>query len=573
MKLKNIIVKSGIALFMGASLSSCSDFLEIEPLNDIVLEKFWNEESDVENIVAGCYSALQTQVIVDRMMAWGEFRSDNVVGGTNVQNDTHLQNIFKENLNASNSYTTWGEFYDIINRCNTTIYYAPSVAAKDPNFTQTELKATIAEVSAIRDLCYFYLIRAFRDVPYTTVPYLDDNQKMDNPAVKFNLVLDSLILDLEKVKGDAVVKYPENKDYYQKGRITKDAIHAMLCDMYLWKKDYTNAVKYADLVIKSLTDDYQNLLDRRSGSVSSVDQMLNGYPLISDKPYSGNEYGNAFNTIFDEGNSRESIFELIYMDNNSYIPNNAVSYRFGNTVTFPGFVKPAEFIGSDVKDELYAVYLTKYDTRYYENIQPIGSSDYGINKYVATARLDASQTTYQASYGQRPAEKTCHSNWIVYRLTDVMLMKAEALCELINLDDTTAIGKTQNDSLLKQAYDIVNTINKRSNCATSNQDIKYDSYSSKSLMANLVLDERQRELMFEGKRWFDLVRRSLRDGNTNYLISKVMRKGSDNASVVQSKLAKMDAIFWPYNKDELKVNNSLTQNPAFGSGENSSYSK
>ena len=573
MKLKNIIVKSGIALFMGASLSSCSDFLEIEPLNDIVLEKFWNEESDVENIVAGCYSAMQAQVIVDRMMAWGEFRSDNVVGGTNVQNDTHLQNIFKENLNASNSYTTWGEFYDIINRCNTTIYYAPSVAAKDPNFTQTELKATIAEVSAIRDLCYFYLIRAFRDVPYTTVPYLDDNQKMDNPAVKFNLVLDSLILDLEKVKDDAVVKYPENKNYYQKGRITKDAIHAMLCDMYLWKKDYTNAVKYADLVIKSLTDDYQNLLDRRGGSVSSLDQMLNGYPLISDKPYSGNEYGEAFNTIFDEGNSRESIFELYYGKSDSYIANNAVSYRFGNTVTYPGFVKPADFIGSDVKDELYAVYLTKYDTRYYENIQPIGSSDYGINKYVATARLDASQTTYQARYGQRPAEKTCHSNWIVYRLTDVMLMKAEALCELINLDDTTAIGKTQNDSLLKQAYDIVNTINKRSNCATSNQDIKYDSYSSKSLMANLVLDERQRELMFEGKRWFDLVRRSLRDGNTNYLISKVMRKGSDNASVVQSKLAKMDAIFWPYNKDELKVNNSLTQNPAFGSGENSSYSK
>ena len=87
------------------------------------------------------------------------------------------------------------------------------------------------------------------------------------------------------------------------------------------------------------------------------------------------------------------------------------------------------------------------------------------------------------------------------------------------------------------------------------------------------MDERQRELMFEGKRWFVLVRRSLRDGNTNYLVSQVMRKGSDNASVTQSKLAKMDAIFWPYNKDELKVNDALQQNPAFGSGENSSYSR
>ena len=52
-----------------------------------------------------------------------------------------------------------------------------------------------------------------------------------------------------------------------------------------------------------------------------------------------------------------------------------------------------------------------------------------------------------------------------------------------------------------------------------------------------------------------------------------MRKGSDNASVTQSKLAKMDAIFWPYHKAELKVNPNLTQNPAFGSGENDSYEK
>ena len=28
-------------------LSSCSDFLEIEPLNEIVLENFWNEKADV----------------------------------------------------------------------------------------------------------------------------------------------------------------------------------------------------------------------------------------------------------------------------------------------------------------------------------------------------------------------------------------------------------------------------------------------------------------------------------------------------------------------------------------------
>ena len=51
MKIKNNVLKSGVILMMGATLGSCSDFLELEPLNEIVLERFWNEESDIENIV------------------------------------------------------------------------------------------------------------------------------------------------------------------------------------------------------------------------------------------------------------------------------------------------------------------------------------------------------------------------------------------------------------------------------------------------------------------------------------------------------------------------------------------
>ena len=101
MKIKNNILKLGLLSLTTLTLSGCSDFLELEPLDVIVLEKFWNEEGDVEDIVKGCYSAMQEQVVIDRMMAWGEFRSDNIAGGTNVDNDINLSNIFKENINAS----------------------------------------------------------------------------------------------------------------------------------------------------------------------------------------------------------------------------------------------------------------------------------------------------------------------------------------------------------------------------------------------------------------------------------------------------------------------------------------
>ena len=257
MKIKNNILKLGLLSLTTLTLSGCSDFLELEPLDVIVLEKFWNEEGDVEDIVKGCYSAMQEQVVIDRMMAWGEFRSDNIAGGTNVDNDINLSNIFKENINASNAYTSWGEFYDIINRCNTVLYYAPRVAEKDPYYTESELNATRAEVTAIRELMYFYLIRAFHNVPYTTQPYLDDTQNMDQPALPFNDVLDSLILNLESVKDYAVKKYPVTKTSYQRGRITREAIHAMLSEMYLWKGDYQKAVQYADLVIQNKLDEFE----------------------------------------------------------------------------------------------------------------------------------------------------------------------------------------------------------------------------------------------------------------------------------------------------------------------------
>lgn len=568
MNFKKHIYKIGMVGLLALTMSSCSDFLDLDPLNDIVDKKFWNEKSDVDNIVTGCYSSMQAEGVISRMMCWGEWRSDDVIGGTNVNNNASISNIMKENINASNEYTDWSAFYNIINTCNVILYKAPAVAEKDPSYTESELRATEAEVSALRDLCYFYLIRAFRDVPFTKEPFLDDTQQLAQPALPFNQVLDSLIADLESVQGYAVRKYPETKTYYQTGRITQDAIHAMLCDMYLWKQDYQSAVRYADMVIESKTKDYQNQLDKMT-SISESDQMMDGYPLISDKMSS--LYGEAFNEIFGDGNSRESIFELTFMNDETMLSNKAVSTFYGNATTFPGYVKPADFISNDMDLDNPTVYLDKFDARYFENMQKDGQ-DFGVNKYTSqSAYVTPASTGCSARWGSPYSADYCHGNWIVYRLTDVMLMKAEALVEMINEADTTDYGKAQTDTLLRQAYSIVNVINKRSNCNTAKTDIDYQKYTSKSEMAGLVQDERQRELMFEGKRWFDLVRRSRSDGNTQYLISKVSRKGSDNSSVVQSKLARMDALYWPYNKDELQVNPYLVQNPAFGSGDNNSY--
>lgn len=563
-----------LSLFLAAmGLTACNDFLELESLDKIALSNFWNEESDVENMVAGCYSAMQQQSWMDRAIVWGEARSENLTGGERISDDTNLSNVMMENLNSNNEYSKWINFYEVINRCNIIIHYAPSVAEKDPNYTQSELKATIAEVSALRNLCYFYLVRTFRDVPYTTEPFIEDTQRMDLPATPMAEVLDSLTADLERVVDDAVKYYPDTYPEYQTSRITQDAIHAMLCDMYLWKQEWQKAVIHADAVIQSKLHDYEELENKLNAAGSTqMDKLINGFPLIADGGTLGNFYGNAFYEIFGVGNSTESIFELNYVDDETRLSNTAVSVRYGSSDKGNGTFRPSDLVANDVSDGLFAVFLNRYDVRNYENIYRQTATDFMVAKYASQdAMVKVNEDPYiSANQSLRWPKDHCYANWIIYRLTDVMLMKAEALVMQIAEGESGSLSDEDN-SRLRAAFTLVDAVNRRSYGQSQTQSaLTYTRYRSKTSMLNLIYDERNRELMFEGKRWFDLVRRSLREGNTNYLVTQAVRKYTNNKSAAESRLSRLDAIFWPYHEEELKVNIHLKQNPAFGSGDNSS---
>ena len=142
---------------------------------------------------------------------------------------------------------------------------------------------------------------------------------------------------------------------------------------------------------------------------------------------------------------------------------------------------------------------------------------------------------------------------------------------LIGSDGSETLSEEDN-TRLRQAFILVDAVNRRSYSNSQNESaLSYTRYSTKGAMLNLIYDERNRELMFEGKRWFDLVRRSMLEGNTNYLISMAGRKYTNNKTAAESRLSKIDAIFWPYHEDELKVNKNLKQNPAYGSTDNSVF--
>ena len=272
----------------------------------------------------------------------------------------------KSGYTDKNTYTDWSGFYEVINRCNTVIKYAPGVAEVDPAYTQSELQANIAEMVALRSLSYFYLIRTFRDVPFSREAYTDDDQKMDLPATKFDAVVDSLIDDLESVKNNAVKRYPVTKPLYQTGRVTQDFIHALLCELYLWKKDYQNCIRYADMVIAAKKVIYEeNRLQKTSSTISQtndVEEKYNGYPLVSNSSQV-NYFGDAYDTLFGYDNdnqdelNQEIIFQLIFDDDpqgSSMRQNGAVNTFYGNSQSNIGFVAPSDFIFDDyVNSEIF----------------------------------------------------------------------------------------------------------------------------------------------------------------------------------------------------------------------------
>jgi hypothetical protein len=199
--------------------------------------------------------------------------------------------------------------------------------------------------------------------------------------------------------------------------------------------------------------------------------------------------------------------------------------------------------GNDIYD--------KYDIR---DVESFDLEKTSINKYVCIYIDEKDKPVYPVN---------SYPNWIFYRLTDVMLMEAEALVE-------------RNDTLnndLRKAFNLTNAVYRRSNLAAAEKDsLAFTTYGSQEKMRDFVLLERQRELMFEGKRWFDLVRKARRDGTNGPMLDLAKRK-YNKPDAVKSKWIKPDMLYLPIFENELKVNTLLKQNPEYETEETISTAK
>ena len=576
---KTLLVSACAFITLGTT--SCDDFLTIYPSNEITEEQFWEDRTDLESGIRGCWKQFISQDIMERMIVWGECRSDNFDLMTESWDD--MKDLMNANLLETNGLFNWSAFYKTINFCNKVLQYGPLVVERDKSFTSEDWKPVEAEMKGLRALNYFYLVRTFREIPFEFNPIGSEHDVKEHSGRQFmaEVVLDSIINDVEAVKDNGMRQYTNELD--NKGRFTRESIYTLLADMHLWRAaknaspdsvakygsksqdDYQKVIEYCDAVLDMYMERYDR--DNPMGGGTSSENNENPYHLIRMNANGGTQdvVDDVYDEIFVQKNSRESILELQF-DGSSNKNNVIYGYRDNST---NGLYRTA----SNNTGLLQASAPCQTVTRNIDNTSGLFSQS-DIRRWQSLVYTEAGQRVY--SIGKYTYQSITHdnlednsegtentfistgsfsSNWIIYRLSDVLLMKAEAITRL---DAPTT-------EQLQDAFNCVTMILYRANpsVTTDRDKLSFTNYQEPSQLFDLVMRERRREFFGEGKRWFDLVRMAEHDGTTTNMLTLLLTKYATNTNAVRAKLASMNSLYSPVYENELKVNPNLHQNPAW----------
>jgi hypothetical protein len=381
--MKRKIILSLIILTLSFQFS-CNNWLELIPPQGLIRDEFWKTKEDVESVLMGAYSSFAS--MNDQLFKYGEIRGDMISGDISQSDDE--RKIMESSIYADNAFCNWQNFYRVINSCNEVITNAPVVQGKDKTFTDYILDGYLSEAYFLRSLCYFYLVRIYKDVPLILEPTLTDASEIYLPKTDGDAILTQIKTDLEQARSWATVDGYLTMDE-NKGRATKAAYDALLADIALWTFDYQTCI-----------DHVQNIEASRKYKLMPQADWFNIF-------YPGNSYEGIFEFQFSDAlNQPNKLFGLTNQSANNYVPSDHALEIFDEELSG----EAVRGMGASIK-------------RY-------GEGDYVIWKFIGL-RPDGQTLRYGT------VQNSC--NWIVYRYADVLLMKAEALSQLGRFPEAQAI--------------------------------------------------------------------------------------------------------------------------------------
>ena len=532
-----------IASVMLTGFTSCSDFLDRYPTEELSDGSFWKTKTDAEMAVSDIYRCLPNWDIDE------DINSDNAVHGIKWANGNVSKGVYDPG---------WSEDYGYIRRCNLVLQ-----KLEEMELSQSDKEPIAGQAYFFRGYIYFELIRKFGDVPYIDQP-LKLTDVEDITRTSKDEIYTKIMADFDK----AFSYLPEEWPATQWGRITKGAAMAMKARAALYFGNWETAATAAksvmdlnkyDLYDKENTGKYQELFWEKTDGCEEIilavqynapdkTNYLIGWECFPTKGWGGLNPTQSLVDAFEDSEGAPISKSKIYSEKNPFANRDP---RLEVNVLHDG-------------EEMYGVTI---------KVAPLKSSgSTGIAQHGdATATGYYQQKWLDPSIDPQSAGWEMGKDWVTIRYAEVLLTYAEAKNEVSPLDDS--------------AFEAVNQVRRRVGMPELQKtDATKPTYcATQDDLRQRIRNEWRVEFALEGgKRQWDIRRWGIAKDvlNAPFLGIKykmvddavnadpkdggkvcVLYEG-DNVKLAGSRYEDHNYIY-PIPQSEIDLNPKLTQNPGY----------
>ena len=496
-----------LVLALAFLTQSCDKFIEEELVTDVSAASYYTTASGLEDGVKATYSSIKPFYGQEMGAAMTTFGTD--IWQNGADGGHKVFNFYDGGLNGSENYIrdSWDTWYRGINQANGVIN-----RSADVEMDEAQKNLRIAEVRFLRAFYYFHIVTTFGDA-HLSLEETEGIEVEANKTSQSEIYSQAIVPDLEF----AIANLPDEQSDY--GRATKPAAEFLLAKALLTRSyksfsEGTDASR-AETLFGNVIDNYgfsllPNFADLwdidnqensemvfvQPNSKSQVDSGIDGFghrwhlyflheydvrrgmtrDIANGRPWKRHRPTDFMLTLWDRTiDSRyDDTFKHVWFANKDEPATDAVgeeparaAISIGDTAIYiPGPGKDIDWPQTRQDGVPYLVYS---NDEYTERLFP------SLNKWI-----DATRPDRQKTQGQR--------DFILMRLGDAYLMRAEA---------RLAQGNTTG------ASEDINVIRMRA--AVPGQEAATQ-ITPADVTLDFLLDERARELVGEGHRWWDLAR-------------------------------------------------------------------
>lgn len=477
---------------MATASLSCKKMLDIDSTRAVSEENMWKTKNDAWAGSFACYGLLRAAMLNENAhWAYGEMRAGDFTVTKRGDLKALRQNELTANYAAMDSWRDYRRFYAAIAQCNLAIQKLPLIPAMDNRYSKSEMELDLAQVRFVRAFIYYYIVRIWGDVPlvteYTNGEFKPVARESQEKVLEF--AYNEAELAFQKLPWAYDGKWPEAPGNYRGQGLshwksilaTKGSALCLQAHIKTWMKDYAAALPLI-----------QKILDNQALA-----------------PYGYVTLANLVGTSTFRGRVNENIFQIdMNLDHAEISTTGHIEYW---TLRAPDVPKQeAEIFVT--KDSILNIYPDVTDERGRLFFTDLGSMQ---PMFYKIKMLDASL--------RNPTLRFFNSCVVLFRYEELILLQIECLAR--TGDEGAALTKL-NDWRNRRTL------------------VKLPAGTSGEELLDAVLEERRRELIGEGWRWYDLVSFGKIPKYTNLTESDV-EKG---------------AAYWPLSKTALSLNPLLQQN-------------